>query len=1660
MAKRKRSSSPTGERDAAASGNGSSPAAAPTRKTKKSRNNSGSGSGSSSSTPSATPSSSSDSGLKLDFNLVGSNKTYSRKLESKKPLESLIPKIAKELGVSVLGLRLVHVRAGGVEQEIWDDFDLQAVKARAHATKSKSETVRVYSALLGSQPASPAAGIPATSSNDKGKARDTAPPTPARAVATPKSALRTPGNSDTPRSQKRVIINLPSDSPPSTPTPPSRPAPQATSLASAPLANGQPADKPAKRNRGRKRKSSTGLPPSTPASPASTSTSPTALSAPPTVAKYKPARPSPLSQAAHAEPDDDDDQRVTKKAKALDSPKASPVSKAAAKAATPAATKATTASPAIATTAKATPSAAASPAKAAPKPAAERKKGRKSDLPPVVGTVPVVEDVPTVVGTVAPETGPAVATPSSTPAGSTSAPAPKDAESSTIATKKPRGRRPSTHPVAPDADAPASSAVSVTAPAVPTLSAPAAPTNVAPVLPSASQAAPVKTPATASIAFPTYMTQALPGEKTSDTIMRLMREKRAAAQAAIVIEAAKPATAPAPSPVLSTTASEPAPSTTSSEPAPAPPTPKPRKTRAIKVKAPAPAAASAPPPADTPASISPATLATSTVPPPMANGTTERVEAPATPKHQAVSSLATSYASPAAPPASPGSREGAVEAVIDVPVDDEEAEINSATPPATGSAAANIDEDPVDTADAQPDVVEGADEEHTPEPPTPKRINLPLSDDEPEGYSHNIPCALCGKAANHIHRDCPAVASGVGTLRARLEDRRKELAQMKQKAKAKPRRPSAYVTAADIEAEYEESSDSVCDTIKQWISRLTSVAAKVNTGTPRATASPKKPASAPNTVLSRAKKSLPTSAPSTPLSREAVARASADSDSSSSSSTPATGAKANGVNTPDTPFYPQAIHLKALARPRRPGSMSGLSVSDAVIETGDSASESSSSESESTSSYESSESSSESDSNDSDDSSSEAGDIDPADLMRQIMTQPLSKRQKRQARASAASMHPVEAGEAVSDNELSDDETQSRPATQRRGSDSSIGDLEDADPAGPAEPDSDTESEAEKARREAILSEVVAETTMTVEEPDSSASSSRESSAEAVTQSNDVGVEELGGDEAMDVDEPELPALSRPRSFQKLAESVGDSLVQDDLPGDIALREAIVDEDDGEDVPPPRNSDAAEPSSEFVATQVVVPEHESSPEPTPPPVPQPKRRGRLPKKKPEDAEPVPPPPKATSPLKATSPPKATSPLKATSPPKATSPVRRSTRSALSASQPTPRVTRAASKEPAASQPTARATRASSREVSASQPTTRTTRASSREVSASQLMTRSTSASSRQPSQLPTRVTRASSRDPAPSTQPPRGVPSSPVYSQTTSHARSTRRRASGSGEPTLSSPVLPSRLDTNAVIPEEPELDYEASQISGARFQSRTENDEESASIPPSSMPQGAQQPNGTPSSSSLAASSQDHPPAVPETQSSPLRRRTRLSNSQNEAPLFMTQPSQVPETQAYNPLPPPLFPETQAPESMPAEPSSNGKPADGEDEDGLSALSSDDETSKSLYPPLPVLNFSRRSQPVPPPSSSIPTLGSLPKDLLRQGRAVGAGMWTALTKGSSAGNGITSSQPVGDGGNSSESGSDTDSDEENVNEAVKARYAGSRRKSDRPRTSGIMKGW
>lgn len=614
----------------------------------------------------------------------------------------------------------------------------------------------------------------------------------------------------------------------------------------------------------------------------------------------------------------------------------------------------------------------------------------------------------------------------------------------------------------------------------------------------------------------------------------------------------------------------------------------------------------------------------------------------------------------------------------------------------------------------------------------------------------STPCVICGELNSHLQKDCPAVAAGVEKLKERLEVRRADLVQLRKEGKN--RRQS------DMKG-LDEASDYGCQAIKSWIQRLTNIAAKVN-----GTESPAKSMAA--TPQSPATVAVKTPVPVTPATAEepividddeeedeedeededkeadgtsSAASSRASSPNSSAASTPV-------VVAPETPFYPATIHLKALARPRRPGSMSGLSVSDAVIETGDSGSESEESGSENENESLSGASS--------DNSSSDDEDVDPAELMRRVMNKPLSSRQRQRARLSAASMHHVEEASA---SDIESDEELPQHALQRRGSDSSIGDFED-ETTKAAHSDAESESEGEDTKdAKAALLNSVADATMVVEE-----ASDVEVEEVEVEEAEQSDVEELpqpsqpaevvepvddlepivtdqpadeAADEAMDVDEtvpePEVeatpkkvaaadhssPATERraSRGFNNL---IPNSPVLEEFPGDIALREAIE-----EDAPINRDTTPTpEPESDDLhATQVDVmqleslqpsqveqpqAETEEEQEPEPEPVkPAPKRRGRPPKNPPSSPLKVP----ASQPtpsrsLRAAS--REPAPLPASQPETRSGRVTRSRGTlASSVAQPpappaTRRRTRAASKEPPATPATTRRTRAASVEAAA------------------------------------------------------------------------------------------------------------------------------------------------------------------------------------------------------------------------------------------------------------------------------------------------------------------------------------------------------------------------
>lgn len=418
-------------------------------------------------------------------------------------------------------------------------------------------------------------------------------------------------------------------------------------------------------------------------------------------------------------------------------------------------------------------------------------------------------------------------------------------------------------------------------------------------------------------------------------------------------------------------------------------------------------------------------------------------------------------------------------------------------------------------------------------------------------------CFICGESTAHQEKECPTVATGVGALKERLKVRKAEVSATAKKA-------GALVRPA-------QQSDLQVQALTSWIDRLTTVRNKVVNGSPKKTTlvtlnpvgtiadkakatangTDKSPEATTKTLPNNddssaahaeeetepapAKIPSPTEAPMKPTAIEepsdsAGAPSNSDSDESDVEPAPAVRMAIPGIATPETPFYPQALHLKAAARPRRPGSMSGLSVSDAVIETvdSDSDSESTSRDSDEDSSIETSASDSESD-------LSSSADLDPEALMRQIMTKPLTQKQRKQARRSAASMHNV-AGEEEDVSDISSDEGTPTRVKGRRGSDSSIGDF--AEPMMVDEVEVETDSDSEGERERAALVNAV---------------------EDATTSTGSV-----------------------PRSLSRIGMS---SPAPQDLPGDIVMREAI-DEDAALDL---GSVESVTEENDFEATQVVPP---------------------------------------------------------------------------------------------------------------------------------------------------------------------------------------------------------------------------------------------------------------------------------------------------------------------------------------------------------------------------------------------------------------------------------------------------------------------------------------
>jgi len=388
--------------------------------------------------------------------------------------------------------------------------------------------------------------------------------------------------------------------------------------------------------------------------------------------------------------------------------------------------------------------------------------------------------------------------------------------------------------------------------------------------------------------------------------------------------------------------------------------------------------------------------------------------------------------------------------------------------------------------------------------------------------ARRVACIICDEVPTHLQKDCPRVKAGLESLQDLLEEREDE-------------EPSD-TTEASIQA------------IKAWIDRLTTIRKKVmglEGGQVARSVSPNR--AAPKLAMAKlqgnhaVQQEMATAADpatnavngKTGQARDPTPPLPITTDRTKHSEAIQPVSPANDRST--TPFHP--LYLKALSRPRTAGSLSGLSASDAVIETGGSDQGSSGDESEggdpsvedddyshsketaySVESGSDNESASGSDEEDGSDESAttetESLPSDGSDLAK-ILTKPLSERQKRAARESAASIQHFDLTMPPDDDNSdivgsdSDDEQDVR----KGGSDSSIADFGEAE-------DESKASEASEIR--------------TLARPPELAAKSNTSSPQSHRSS---------------------------RSFAAIDDHAGESPAVDEFEGAVALREAIDEED-------------------------------------------------------------------------------------------------------------------------------------------------------------------------------------------------------------------------------------------------------------------------------------------------------------------------------------------------------------------------------------------------------------------------------------------------------------------------------------------------------------------
>lgn len=354
------------------------------------------------------------------------------------------------------------------------------------------------------------------------------------------------------------------------------------------------------------------------------------------------------------------------------------------------------------------------------------------------------------------------------------------------------------------------------------------------------------------------------------------------------------------------------------------------------------------------------------------------------------------------------------------------------------------------------------------------------------GKSASVPCIICLKVPDHLQKDCPDVKAGSATLRALL------MARQEQQAALNPEDDGSTLVAS-IEA------------IEEWLERTDKIANKVE-GVKKSEFRPRSPLkimgsktgesvdlNAPAPILltkekPKGKKAVSPSPPPPTVSATAqgdIEMASPESTNvdldgphidSAQPSPSAPDTPETPLSEQDAPYYPP-IHLRAMQKARRPGSHSGLSVLDAIIETEPSDESSSDDDDidqgengseqeidgaetdEDGSSTPLSSSSVISSDSDSDQSVASATSrvplpTNPSLAMSFSLTRELSAREKKKARLSAAKMHPVAFDDvSASDNEEDEadiDEPSPPPSPVRprqsqirAASESSIGDYDD-----------------------------------------------------------------------------------------------------------------------------------------------------------------------------------------------------------------------------------------------------------------------------------------------------------------------------------------------------------------------------------------------------------------------------------------------------------------------------------------------------------------------------------------------------------------------------------------------------------------------------------------